>query len=86
MNDPYEFYLKSADYVRARMPFSPELAVVLGSSLGPFAAELEARTEIAYADIPNFPRCTVADHAGKLIFGELAGKKLVCLAGAVSQL
>lgn len=81
MNDPYEFYLKSADYVRARMPFSPELAVVLGSSLGPFAAELEARTEIAYADIPNFPRCTVADHAGKLIFGELAGKKLVCLAG-----
>ena len=81
MNEPYEFYLKSADYVRARMPFQPELAVILGSSLGPFAAELRNRTEIAYADIPNFPRCTVADHAGKLIFGELAGKRLVCLSG-----
>lgn len=81
MNEPYEFYLKSADYVRARMPFQPELAVILGSSLGPFAAELRNRTEIAYADIPNFLRCTVADHAGKLIFGELAGKKLVCLSG-----
>ena len=63
MNEPYEFYLKSADYVRARMPFQPELAVILGSSLGPFAAEVQNRTEIAYADIPNFPRCTVADHA-----------------------
>ena len=81
MNEPYEFYLKSADYVRARMPFQPELAVILGSSLGPFAAEVQNRTEIAYADIPNFPRCTVADHAGKLIFGELAGKRLVCLSG-----
>ena len=38
MNEPYKFYLKSADYVRARMPFQPELAVILGSSLGPFAA------------------------------------------------
>ena len=74
MNEPYEFYLKSADYVRARMPFQPELAVILGSSLGPFAAEVQNRTEIAYADIPNFPRCTVADHAGKLFFGELAGR------------
>ena len=81
MNEPYEFYLKSAEYVRARMPFQPELAVILGSSLGPFAAEVQNRTEIAYADIPNFPRCTVADHAGKLIFGELAGKRLVCLSG-----
>ena len=81
MNEPYEFYQASADYVRARMPFQPELAVILGSSLGPFAAELRNRTEIDYADIPNFPRCTVADHAGKLIFGELAGKRLVCLSG-----
>ena len=81
MNETYGFYLKSAEYVRARMPFRPEIAVILGSSLGPFAAEVQCRTEIAYADIPNFPRCTVADHAGQLIFGELADKKLVCLSG-----
>ena len=81
MNEPFAFYQQSADYVRARMPFEPQIAVILGSSLGPFAAEVQNRTEIAYADIPNFPRCTVADHAGKLIFGELAGKRLVCLSG-----
>ena len=47
MNERYEFYLKSAEYVRARIPFQPELAVILGSSLGPFAAEVQNRTEIA---------------------------------------
>ena len=47
MNEPYEFYQASADYVRARMPFQPELAVILGSSLGPFAAEVQNRAEIA---------------------------------------
>ena len=70
MNEPFAFYEESAEYVRARMPFRPEIAVILGSSLGPFAAEVQCRTEIAYADIPNFPRCTVADHAGQLIFVE----------------
>ena len=63
------------------MPFAPQIAVILGSSLGPFAENLRAAVEIDYHDIPNFPVSTAPGHAGKLIFGELAGKKLVCLAG-----
>ena len=81
MNEPYVFYEKSADYVRAQMPFAPQIAVILGSSLGPFAQRLQNTVEIDYHDIPNFPVSTAPGHAGKLIFGELAGKKLVCLAG-----
>lgn len=34
MNEPFAFYQQSADYVRARMPFEPQIAVILGSSLG----------------------------------------------------
>ena len=81
MNEPYTYYQESADYVRARMPFAPQIAVILGSSLGPFAERLRNPVEIDYHDIPNFPVSTAPGHAGKLIFGELAGKKLVCLAG-----
>ena len=40
MNEPYTYYQESADYVRARMPFAPQIAVILGSSLGPFAERL----------------------------------------------
>lgn len=81
MNEPYAFYQQSADYVRARMPFAPQVAVILGSSLGPFAERLQNPQEIEYQDIPNFLTSTAPGHAGKLIFGELAGKKLVCLSG-----
>ena len=81
MNEPYEFYEAGADYVRTRMPFAPQIAVILGSSLGPFAERLQNTVEIDYHEVPNFLVSTAPDHAGKLIFGELGGKKLVCLSG-----
>ena len=81
MNETYEFYTASADYVRARMPFVPEIGLILGSALGPLAAKLENPVEIAYRDIPNFLGSTAPGHAGKLIFGELAGRRLVCMSG-----
>ena len=81
MNEPFAIYQQSADYVRARMPFEPQIAVILGSSLGPFAGQLQDPVEIDYHEIPNFLTSTAPGHAGKLIFGTLAGKRLVCLSG-----
>ncbi|MDC3308700.1 purine-nucleoside phosphorylase, partial [Crocinitomicaceae bacterium] len=34
-----------------------------------------------YEDIPNFPVSTVKGHSGKLIFGELGGKKVMAMQG-----
>lgn len=81
MNEPFAFYEKTADYVKARAPFAPEIGLILGTGLGPLAAQIENQVEIDYRDIPNFLVSTAPDHAGKLIFGELAGKKLVCMSG-----
>ena len=53
MNEPYEFYEAGADYVRTRMPFAPQIAVILGSSLGPFAERLQNTVEIDYHEVPN---------------------------------
>ncbi len=81
MNEDFSFYQEGADYVRAHMPFAPELAVILGSGLGPFAEELEDEGAIAYAQIPNFPVSTAPDHAGLLRFAHVAGRPIVCLCG-----
>lgn len=81
MQFDYEYYCKSADYVKSRAPFTPEIAIVLGSALGPLAEQLENPVSIDYADIPNFLVSTAPGHAGKLIFGTLEGKKLVCMSG-----
>ena len=77
----YQFFQESADYLRARVSFTPDTAIVLGSCLGPFARNIQDPIVIDYADIPNFLLSTVASHAGKLIFGTVGGKKVVCMSG-----
>lgn len=77
----YEFYQKSAEYLQKCIPEAPEIALVLGSGLGPLADELENPVVIPYSDIPNFLTSTVQSHAGKLIFGRLSGKRVVCMSG-----
>lgn len=81
MGYTYEYFQKSADYVKSRVDFTPEIAIVLGSCLGPFAQQIEDPITIDYQDIPNFLVTTVASHAGKLIFGTVAGRKVVCMSG-----
>ncbi|MBR5873233.1 MAG: purine-nucleoside phosphorylase [Oscillospiraceae bacterium] len=77
----FEFYKKSADYVKERLPFTPEIAIILGSSLGSFGDEIENPVVIDYKDIPNFLVSTAPFHAGKLIAGTVAGKKVICMSG-----
>lgn len=68
-------------YIQKIYGGTPSVGIVLGSGLGNFAAEIKAEKEIPYGDIPHFPVSTVEGHSGKLIFGELGGKKVVAMAG-----
>ena len=81
MNEPFAFYEKTADYVKSKAPFVPEIALILGTGLGPLAGQIENPVTLDYREIPNFLVSTAPDHAGKLIFGTLEGKKLVCMSG-----
>lgn len=81
MKYTYDFFKESAYYISSFIDFKPEIAIVLGSSLGSLAEEIENPVVIDYKDIPNFLRTTVESHAGKLILGEIAGKKVVCMSG-----
>lgn len=77
----YEYFKKSADYVKEIIPYEPEIGIILGSGLGGFSSDIENPIEIDYKDIPNFLVSTVASHKGKLIFGTVDGKKIVCMSG-----
>lgn len=59
----------------------PELAIICGSGLGPLAGQLECPVKIAYEDIPGFPLCPVAGHAGEVVIGRLHGRCVMCLVG-----
>lgn len=81
--DLYTRAQAAAAYIRTRQTSIPTLGLVLGSGLGSFAAHVEASTEIPYADIPHWPQSTVPGHAGKLIFGTIAGVPVAVMAGRV---
>lgn len=81
MDYNFEYFKKSADYVRSVINDEPEIAIILGSGLGDFASRIENPIEIRYEDIPNFLVSTVRSHAGKLIYGKAGGKKIICMSG-----
>ena len=72
---------EAVKYIQSIYPEKPSVGIVLGSGLGSFTNEIKIEKEIAYGAIPNFPVSTVKGHSGKLIFGELSGKKVVAMSG-----
>jgi len=61
--------------------FKPRFGIILGTGLGKLVSEIEVLYEISYEDIPHFVRSTIESHSGKLIFGYLSGKPVVCMQG-----
>jgi len=68
-------------FIKNIYPGSLEAGIILGSGLGNLVNEIAIEKEIGYEAIPHFPVSTVEGHSGKLLFGELSGKKVVVMAG-----
>ena len=82
MVHPFSHYQQSADLIRSRMgDFTPDIALVLGSGLGFLGDMVEQPVAIPYGDIPHFPRSTAPGHAGRLVLGTLAGKRVAVMQG-----
>ena len=68
--------VESAVYLKEKLPFVPEIALVLGSGIGPLADEVENPVYVPYGDIPHFKVSTAPDHAGRMVCGTLAGRRV----------
>lgn len=72
---------ETALFLKSIYAETPKIGIILGSGLGNFIGKIKVEKEVSYADIPNFPVSTVKGHSGKLIFGEIGGKKVIALSG-----
>ena len=61
--------------------FQPEVGIILGTGLGGFVDSIDVEYRLEYKDIPNMPVSTVEGHKGCLIFGTVAGRKVVAMQG-----
>lgn len=69
------------DHIQARTQIKPQVAIILGSGLGALADEVQVDAVFPYSELPGFPVSTVVGHAGQLVLGTLAGKKVVVMQG-----
>ena len=72
---------ETAAFLKGKGILSPEIGIVLGTGLGNLATEIEVELTIPYTEIPHFPIATVEFHTGKLIYGNLGGKKVLAMNG-----
>jgi purine-nucleoside phosphorylase len=79
--DTFQKLQEATSFLKPFAKNNPIIAVVLGSGLGNFTKELTVEKEIDYEEIPHFPVSTVEGHHGRLIFGSIAGKPIIAMAG-----
>jgi purine-nucleoside phosphorylase len=73
---------EATDYLKKHGIANPEIGVILGTGLGNlFVKEIKNPIEINYNSIPHFPSSTVEFHKGKLIYGDIQGKKVLAMQG-----
>jgi xanthosine phosphorylase len=73
---------KSAKIIQEKAEtLSPRLAVMLGSGLGAVADLIEEICSVPYAELPGFPRPTVAGHEGSIKIGHVGDTAVYFLKG-----
>lgn len=84
METVQEFHAKLNDavkYIRTQTPMQPKIGIILGTGLGSLVDGIQMSGTVPYDKIPHFPVSTVESHAGRLLFGKLRGKDVVCMQG-----
>lgn len=76
-----EQFKESVAFIKSKTQVEPTIGIILGTGLGGLVKEIEVIDEIPYSEIPYFPVSTVESHSGKLIFGNLGGKKVMAMQG-----
>ncbi len=68
-------------YIKSQISLTPKIGIILGTGLGSLVDGIEMVGTVSYDKIPHFPVSTVESHAGRLLFGKLRGKPVVCMQG-----
>lgn len=73
---------ESLTYVREKIgDRNPEIGIILGSGLGPFAESVERPIYLPFGDVPHMKQSSATSHVGRFVVGEVSGKAVICMQG-----
>lgn len=74
-------YQEAIIYFKKQSPFTPDLAIVLGSGLGEFANSTTKIKSLSTSEIPGYPKSTVKGHQGVIHFSKIENKNILIFQG-----
>ncbi|MBA4310471.1 MAG: purine-nucleoside phosphorylase [Chlorobiaceae bacterium] len=81
MNEILKKIDETIEVIRKYSTDNYAVGIILGTGLGGLVKEIDVKHTIEYSSLPHFPLSTVESHKGKLILGELGGKKVIAMQG-----
>lgn len=75
--------IKTYESIKAEVPFTPKLGLVLGSGLGSILDSVKIEKAIPYSSIKGFPQSTAPGHKGQYLFVHLNGVPAVLMQGRI---
>ena len=82
MGYTYQQYQESAQALRQKLNgFKPRFLLILGSGLGALGDEVENPIVVPYEQVPHMKHSTAPGHAGRFLFGKLAGQDVAVMQG-----
>lgn len=69
--------------IASHLPGPVDVAIILGSGLGPFADTISGAFSLRTSELPGYPQSTVAGHAGRIVVGKLGSKSVLAFQGRV---
>lgn len=83
MSKCYERLMKCYESFKAKVDFTPKIALILGSGLGDYADGIDIKATLDYKDIEGFPVSTAPGHKGRFVFGYVGDVPVVIMQGRV---
>ncbi|MCW9095188.1 MAG: purine-nucleoside phosphorylase [Ignavibacteriaceae bacterium] len=74
-------YQEAISYLKKESPFTPDIAIVLGSGLGEFADSTKKIKSLSTSEIPGYPKTTVRGHQGAIHFSKVEKKNILIFQG-----
>ncbi|MGB5286905.1 MAG: purine-nucleoside phosphorylase [Ignavibacteriaceae bacterium] len=74
-------YQEAISYLKKELPFTPDVALILGSGLGEFANSTKKIKSLSTSEIPGYPKATVKGHQGVIHFSKIENKNVLIFQG-----
>jgi purine-nucleoside phosphorylase len=72
---------EAAKFIKNQTEKDPEIGFLTGTGLGESVQSLATVASFEYKEIPHFPASTVESHLGKLLVGDMHGKRIIAMQG-----